>query len=60
MTLHDAIIHVLREAGRPLTAREIRQRIVGGNLYRGKDGQPPRLAADHLDEVGRLPHPLEE
>ena len=43
MTLHDAIAHVLREAGQPLTATEIWQRIVERDLYRGKDGQPPKL-----------------
>lgn len=44
MTLHDAILKVLQEAGRPLTAGEIADRVRSGGLYVRKDGRPDLAA----------------
>ena len=40
MTLHEAIVQVLKENGRPMTSREIADMVNDGKLYVRKDGQP--------------------
>lgn len=40
MTLHEAIIKVLNEAGRPLPVKDIAKLINQQNLYQRKDGNP--------------------
>lgn len=40
MTLHEAMIEVLRENGAPMTSREIADVINARELYRRKDGRP--------------------
>ena len=40
MTLHEAIEQVIRQAGRPLSTREICDLINSQNLYSRKDGKP--------------------
>ena len=41
MELHNAIIEVLEKAGKPLTAREIADKINAGNLYSRKTDDLP-------------------
>jgi len=40
MTLHEAIVKILQEAGNPLSASEIANRINEAKLYTRKDGNP--------------------
>ena len=40
MTLHEAIIEVIKEAGKPLAKNEIANRINEGKLYTRGDGNP--------------------
>ncbi len=40
MTLHEAMIEVLRENAAPMTSREIADIINARELYRRKDGRP--------------------
>lgn len=40
MCLHEAIEHVLKENGHPMTSREIADEINAAKLYTRGDGQP--------------------
>ncbi|MCM3504886.1 winged helix-turn-helix domain-containing protein [Curtobacterium sp. ODYSSEY 48 V2] len=51
MTLHEAMIEVLRDAGAPMTSREIADVLNARQLYRRRDGRP--LAAGQVSARAR-------
>ncbi|MBO9051625.1 HTH domain-containing protein [Curtobacterium flaccumfaciens] len=56
MTLHEAMIEVLRENGAPMTSREIADSINARELYRRKDGRA--LPAGQVSARARNYHQL--
>ncbi|WP_206542011.1 HTH domain-containing protein [Leucobacter celer] len=59
MTLHDAILALLRETGRAMTATEIARSLNEGGTYRKRDGTP--IASSQISvRVKNYPHLFEK